>query len=628
MKIKNICLFVALSLVFACTKKEENAPTPNGSESSAEQFFGTTAPKHGKDEIWINNREEPQYMDPILAAGVPDGNLAMNAFARLVQINPETSQPVPDLAERWDVLDEGYRYIFHLREGLKWSDGQPLTAHDFEYSWKRLMNPKTGAQYTALGYTIVEGGEAFGRRAVVISGFSKEAAIDTVQKTLEAKGVSIEKIKPKFQSTDLFVFVNGEGKDADDQRTKLINAITKSNALGQGISAKMADESVVELRALDDRQLEVRLVGPLPYFILLSEFTCFAAVPKHVIERIAKENNGDESSWVRLENIVVSGAYKLVKENFKIDKVYEKNPFYWDAANVKTPRIRVLMIETETAAMNAYKVGEIDWTGPHEVPAEQLNQVQNFKDFHNDPYLGVYYYIINHDLPVLNDVRVRKALSLSIDRETITKNVLAGSYIPYGGLVPDGLAGYKSYQQELYNPEKAKQLLAEAGYPEGKGFPKFKFKYDTKDIHRLIIQAVQQMWKKNLNIDVDMVNVEWKVYLDDLQKHNFEIARQGWIGDFLDPYTFIELNLSNSGNNHSNWKNAEFDALVEKSNQESDLSLRMQMLHDAEKIAMEDQAMIPIYLYTKTYMLKPFIKGFYKDYQDHHLWKHMWVEEK
>ncbi|MEZ4818459.1 MAG: peptide ABC transporter substrate-binding protein [Bdellovibrionota bacterium] len=608
--------------IVACTKKQETQTATTNTLDQG-QYYGTTEPKHGIDEIWINNREEPQYMDPILTHGVPDGALAMNAFARLVQIDPHTAKAAPDLAEKWDVYDEGRRYVFTLREGLKWSDGQPLTAHDFDFAWRRLMDPATGAVYASLAYTTIEGGEAFARKALVVSGFSAAVEAADLQAFLEGQGLSIEKVVARYQSTDHFVFPGGD--DKAKSKKAIENAIHKSNKFGK-LSAKEADGSVVAMRAIDDTHFEVTLVGPLPYFVLLAEFSNFAALPQHVVERVAKENNGDASSWTKLENIVCSGAYKLVKENFKIDKIYEKNPYYWDAANVKTNRIRILMIESENTLMNAYKVGEVDVYGPHQISAEQLGLVKGMKDFHQDPYLGIYYYLVNHKVPGLDNVKVRKALSLAIDRQSLATNVLGDSFFPYGGIVPDGLAGYKSYQQELFNPEKARQLLAEAGYPNGEGFPNFQFLYDTKEIHRTVIQAVQQMWKKELNIDVELVNTEWKVYLHRMQTHNFELGRQGWIGDFIDPFTFHELALSNSGNNHSQWKSATYDELVLGANKEPDQNKRLEMLHEAEKIAIQEQAMIPLLLYTKTYMHKPYVKGFYKDYQDHHLWKHMWID--
>lgn len=615
---KYVCLalscFVLLSTA-SCTKKNKT--------QTSNDYYGTIKPKHNVDEIWINNREEPQHMDPTLATGVSDFNLIMNSFSRLVQIDPKTSKPIGDLALSWDVSEEGKRYIFHLRKDLKWSDGHPLTAHDFEYSWKRLMDPSVGSQYASLAYSSIEGGEAFGRQAVVLSGFAKAPRPSEIQSYLVSKGIAVEKVSQRSNSTDIFVFVGGT--DKDQMRKRILQIFSQHTYFGK-IEASVADSSVVEVRALGDLEFEVRLVGPLPYFVLLAEYSSFAAVPKHVIERVKAENDGDASRWTKLGTMVFSGPYMLVHENFKIDKVYEKNPQYWDASNVRTPRIRVLMIETETALMNAYKVGEVDVFGPHEVPSEMVAEVSKFKDFYDDPYLGVYYYIMNTAVKPLDNPLVRQALALAIDRESLTKNVLGGGYKAYHGFVPDGLAGYKSVQNEMYNPEKARELLAEAGFSNGEGFPKLKFKYDTKDVHRLVAQAVQEMWKKNLNVEFEMSNVEWKIYLDDLHAKRFELSRWGWIGDFLDPFTFLELMLSDSGNNHTQWASPEYDELIHLANTQSDESKRLALFQQAESLIMQEQVVIPLFLYTKTYMLKPYIKGFYKDYQDHHPWKHMWID--
>ncbi len=608
----------------ACTKKQDTSTQTQAGGESSVSYYGTTKPKHGPDEIWVNNREEPQHLDPTLATGVPDGILAMNAFARLVQIDPQTSKPIADLAQSWESMKEGTQFVFTMREGLTWSDGHPLTAHDFEYSWKRLMDPKTGARYAGLAYTAIDGGEAFARGAVALKGWKQKPDVTAVESYLQAQQMAYEKVTQSAHHDVVFVFFANENRAA--QQKDFIKAIAANPINGQTLTPSIANADTVGVKALDAQKLQVQLVGPLPFFVTLAEFSCFAAVPKHVIEKVAKAHNGDETRWTSVDNMVCSGAYCLAEENFKVNKIYKKNPRYWDAASVKTPKIVVKMIEKETAVMNAYKVGELDVFGPHQVPSEMVASVSKFDDYHDDPYLGIYYYIVNTKVQPLDDPRVREALALAIDRKKLTDYVLGGSYKPYHGFVPDGLAGYESRQKELFNPEKARKLLAEAGYPNGEGMPVLKFKYDTKEIHRLVAQAVQQMWKENLNVQFEMVNVEWKIYLDDLNSHNFELTRWGWIGDFLDPFTFHELMLSTSGNNHTNWSSLEYDRLVNTANRQADAQKRLDMLAEAEQIVMDAQAVIPMFLYTKTYMHKPYVKGFYADYQDHHLWKHMYIE--
>lgn len=594
-------------------------------KDSDPSYYGTIKPKHPFDELWINNREEPQHMDPTMVSGVPDGLLIQSTFSRLTAIDPKTGKPVPELADHWDISADGKGYTFYMRKGIKWSDGQPITAHDMEYAWKRLLDPATGAQFQGMLSNVLENGDAFAQRAIHLSGFEKASSSSEIQSFFTKHQIPVTKISARPGFNEVFVFVSGEtGEETQANRDKMLNLLTQEHPWGEKVTAQITNADVVGCKALDDERFEVKLVGPIPYFILLIEHANFGPIPKHVIEKFKAE--GKEEQWVKPENVVVSGPFKLKEEQFKQYKIYEKNPHYWNAENVRLKKVKVLMIEKETAALNSYKVGEIDWIGPHEVPAEQIANVKNFKDYHNDPYLGVYYYITNIRQKPFNDPKVRQALSLAIDRQKITEHVLGGGQIPYNGFFPDGLGGFKSYQGELYNPVKAKQLLAEAGFPEGKGFPKSKFLYDTKEIHRLVIQAVQEMWKQNLGIDIEPTNVEWKVYLDRLEARDFQISRRGWIGDFLDPYTFLELIRSTSPLNPTGWNNPEFDRLLEASNLEGKPDKRAVLINQAEKLAIDDAAYIPIFVYTKTYMLKPYVKGFYSDYQDHHSWQHMWID--
>ena len=588
-------------------------------------YYGTIKPKHPLDEIWINNREEPQYMDPTLVAGVPDGQLSQNTFHRLVALDPRTGQPVPELAERWEVSDNGKTYTFFMRKNLKWSDGHPLTAHDAEYAWKRLMDPNMASQYQGVAADVIENGNAFAQRAIHLTGFEKAVAANDIKSFFIKHDVNVSKIQPRNGTNDMFVFVSGaDGEETKSNREQALKLLLQEHPWGDKVSASVTTADVVEAKALDDERFQVKLIGPLAYFILLAEFSNFAPLPEHVIEKFKTAGKPDD--WYKPENVVVSGAFKLKEEQFKQYKIYEKNPNYWDADNVRLKRVKVVMIENETATLNSYKVGETDWIGPHNVPSEQIPNVSGFKDFHNDPYLGVYSYIVNVKQKPFDDPKVRLALSLAVDRQKITEHVLGGGQIPTRGLFPDGLAGFKGYKPELYNPEKAKQLLAEAGYPEGKGFPKIKYLYDTKEVHRNIVQAIQEMWKQNLGIQIEPINVEWKVYLDRVEKKDFQMARRAWIGDFEDPFTFLEMEVSTSGNNNTNWVNPDYDRLIVASNMEADHDKRAALINQAETMAVDASARVPLYVYTKTYMLKPFVKGFYPSYQDHHAWRHMWID--
>ncbi|MCB0327167.1 MAG: peptide ABC transporter substrate-binding protein [Bdellovibrionales bacterium] len=581
-------------------------------------YFGTTVPKHKANEVWLNNRSEPQWIDPNKANGVPDGHIARNIFARLTQIHPITSQPVPDLAEKWEISEDGTKYTFYIRES-KWSDGQTITAHDFERSWKRLLNPATASVYASLGL-VVKDSSPFFNRAVHVKGFAENIDVDALIEVLkEGQEIRIDKAS---DHAGLYVYI-----EDNDQRRSFIETYNGALVNGQELEAAITDSSVVKAYALDDKRFYVELEDPVLYFLSLIEFSIFAPVPEQALVR-AKNETGNEDNWTRPEYIICSAAHCLSEEKFRQYKIFIKNPYYWDAKNTRSDIIKIQMVEKETTSVNFYRSGEYEWIGPGELPTEYTDTLKQYKDYHNDPYLGIYTYIYNVEKEPFTDPNVRKALSLAVDRDKITTHVVTAGQQPASDVVPDGLTGYKSGERKMYDPEEARRLLSEAGYPNGQGFPKVEFKYNTQDTHRLIAEAVQQMWKTNLNIDVELTNVEWRVYLDDQINGNFDITRQGWIGDFPDPYTFLDLYMSYSGNNHTRWVNHKYDSLVQEANRTADYDVRNKIFSEAVDILMADAPVLPIYIYTRSYLKKPFLKGFYKDYQDHHSWKYMWIDDR
>jgi oligopeptide transport system substrate-binding protein len=295
---------------------------------------------------------------------------------------------------------------------------------------------------------------------------------------------------------------------------------------------------------------------------------------------------------------------------------------------VSLDKIKILEVESYNTTLNLYRTGDLDWLGSNgALPSEFMDHLQTFKDFKRDPYLSVYFYWINTQAPPMDNVLVRKALALSIDRTAITTHITRSGQIPTADLVPDGLAGYRGLKRPLFNPEEARALLAQAGYPNGRNLPSITLIYNTSEGHKQIAEAVQAMWKKHLNIDVKIENQEWKVFLKNLQMQQFQIARMGWVGDYPDPNTFLhDLLTTHSGNNHSNWKNKVFDAQVDAANSLSDPAQRLEGLRKAEAIAMDAQPLIPFYVYTRAYMTKPYVKGIWSNYQDHHPFKYMSID--
>jgi len=604
------CLLV---LSFSCQKESRD-------------YFGSTVPKHPPNELWINNSTELEWLDPGKATGVPEGQILQNIFAGLVSPHPKTLEPIPELAKRWVISDNGKKYTFYLRKSV-WNDGTPLTAHDFEYSWKRAIDPRTiGGQYASLFYPIVNA-QAFNQKALVVSGLAKNTDADVLRKRF-SKYIPVDEVHLDALSRLATVYVGGNPKDKAEYRNLVLRKLNGSTIAGQKIRVKVADSSIVGIRATSDYTLEVQLNSPVPYFLDLPTHYTFFPVPRHLIERL-KANGINPDLWTRKEHIVSNGAYSMKEWKFRQHYIFEKNPNYWDVGNVRTNRIKILMIESYNTGLNFYRSGEVDWTGAQGmIPAEYLDHLSHFKDAHNDAYMGNYYYMVNTKKPPFDDVKVRRALSLSIDRESLCRNVTRGGQVPTASLVPDGLAGYQAPKLTLFDLETARELLAKAGYPAGKGFPESTLLYNTTEQHRQVAEAIQQMWKKNLGIHVELQNQEWKVYLKNRELFNYDVARAGWIGDYPDPTTFLDLLSKYSGNNQVGWENDEYDRLLATASKTQDRKRRLMLLRQAEELMLKDQPLIPLFVYTKTYMRKPYLKGFWPNYQDRHDWKYFWIDKR
>ena len=594
-----------------------------GCRKSDPDYFGSTKPLHPPDEIWINNGNEPEWIDPGLCSDSTGGEVIWNMFDGLVSLHPQTLDPMPAIAERYELSEDKKTYTFHLRES-KWSDGKPFTAHDFEWAWKRVLDPKTASKYSMILFPL-KNGDAFNQQALHLKGVADKT--DEEIKAIVEDAIPLSKIKR--DGDDVFAFAT-EPTDEEGNVT-----LTREQALDRlllkQINVQIADRSVVGVRAVSDHKLVVDLEVPVPYFLNLLGFYTFMPIPRHLIEDL--ESKGlNPDLWTRPEYVVCNGAYKMTEWRFRQHMLFEKNEHYWNADDptlFRVKKVRALMIESYNTALNMYCTGEIDWLGSQTpVPSEFVDQMQTFKDYNNSPYLAAYFYWINVEAPPVDDPLVRKALSLAIDREKITKYITRAGQLPSATIVPDGLAGYQALDRPIFDAEAARAALAEAGYPGGKDFPPLTLMYNTSESHKQIATAVQQMWKDNLDIDVTIENQEWKVYLGRLSKVDFQMARLGWIGDYADPNTFLELFASTNGNNHSNWKDEKFDQMLQEANAMADKQARLDKLREAEAYAFESQPMLPIYVYTKPTMSKPYLGGIFGNYQDRHPWKYFHIKEE
>ncbi len=502
-------------------------------ETSKEKEEGTNKSTEPK-VLNLNNSSEPGSLHPAKAQGTHDSWILNHTFEGLTK-KTEEGEIVPAVAESWETSEDGKTLTFKLKDGLKWSNGDPITANDFEYAWKYALNPDTAADYAYQLYYL-KGGEAY--------------------------------------------------------------------------NAKKGKEEDVGVKATDDLTLEVTLEEPTPYFLDLTSFYAFFPINKKVQE--------ENPEWAQEgETHVSNGPFKLTEWKHKESIKIEKNENYYDKDQVKLDAVNFALIEDENTAWQMYENGELDLAYP--LPVDKQGQLVNSgdKEFQNGPELAVYYYNLNTKVKPFNNIKVRKALSMAIDRKMITDNVTQGGQQPAYGIVPPGIPDATGDFQEntgnLFeeNVDEAKKLLKEGLAEEGmKKMPDFSILFNTLDAHKKIAEAVQEMWRKNLGVEVKLENAEFQVKLDREKAGDFQISRAGWVGDYVDPMTFM-LWETDGAYNDADWSNKEYDKYLKESKTALKPEDRMPILHKAEKVLIDEMPIIPIYFYTKPYMVKSNVTGIY-----------------
>lgn len=375
------------------------------------------------------------------------------------------------------------------------------------------------------------------------------------------------------------------------------------------LKGDLKDFDEVGIKALDPLTLEITLANPTPYFLQLLDHQSYFPVHRGTIENFGQPDERG-TRWTRPGNFVGNGAFKLQewKLNKRIDVV--KNNQYWDAGNVNLNSIRFYPTENVSTEERMFRAGQLHVTGT--IP---IDKIDVYKRDHPEllriaAYLGTYYYRFNVDKPPYNDKRVRTALNLAIDRKQIVERVTKGEQLPATTFTPPETLGYTAKSEIEFKPEKARLLLAEAGYPNGEGFPITSLLYNTSEGHRKIAVAIQQMWKKHLNIDITLNNQDWKVYLDSVNSGNYDISRAGWIGDYVDPNTFLDMWITDGGNNQTGWSNTRYDEIITRiAPATANRAQRYQLFQEAESILLDELPIIPIYIYTSISLAHPSVKG-------------------
>ncbi|WP_340673856.1 peptide ABC transporter substrate-binding protein [Brevibacillus agri] len=485
-----------------------------------------------KQEVVFNAKSEPPDLNPLTSTDTTSFWI-MDHLGEGLYTKDKEGNPILGAAKEVKLSDDKLKYTFILRDDAKWSNGEPVTAEDFAYTFMKHIDPATASTTAYLLYYI-KGAEAYNK---------------------------------------------GTGKAED-----------------------------VGIKAVDEKTLEIELVAPTSYFDKMLATRYWHPINKKLAEANPK--------WAAdAETYISNGAYKLVSWKHDSELVIEKNEHYWNKDDVKMEKITWKMVNDATTSYQMYKSGELDFN--KEMPSDILAQEKSSPDYKSVPYYGTYMYMFNVTKEPFTNKKVRRAFAMAIDRKALTEMVSQGgetpaySMVPRGAITPTG----KDFREEggdyfKEDVAEAKKLLAEGMQEEGwSTLPEVTLMYNTDESHKKVAQAIQEMLKKNLGVEVKMMNQEWKVYLDTTKQKNYQMARMGWVGQISDPAFNLDYYLGDSPNNRTGWVNKEYDQLNMAAKVEQDPNKRMELLHKAEAVLMDDMPFIPIYHYQQNYLVKPNLEG-------------------
>lgn len=521
----------AFTIVLAACGGSNNTDGDKGNNESDNNASGEEALAE-EQELNLNIKSEPPSLHPGTSSDTTSSAVLDQVFEGLTRINLE-GEPEEAMAESIDVSEDGLTYTFKIREDANWSNGDPVTAEDFEYAWKWVLDPESADTDYSYQLYYIKGAED-----------AKENG-----GSLDDVGITVE----------------------------------------------------------DEKTLVVELAQPTDYFLELTAFHTYYPLNKEVVE------GNDKWALDASEDYVTNGPFTLDAWEHKDRIILGKNEDYWDADTVKLETITMHMIDEESTALSMYENDELDWVGDpvDAIPLAAIPTMKDAGELHISDRAGLYYYTLNTEDEVLGNANIRKALALSVNRQGIVDNVTKSEEKPAMALVPPSMfeeneEGYFKDNDLDSAKEYLEKGLEELGLDK---LPAIKLSYNTDEGHEAIAQAVQDMWNKNLDLDVELNNEEWNVYLDSLGEGNYEIGRIGWIADFNDAINFLEIFETVGGNNYTNWENDDFKALLKDSRTELDSDKRQEILKEAEELFMDELPIVPIYFYTNAYATKDNVKG-------------------
>lgn len=604
----------------------------------------------------FNNSTEIESVDPARVTGAPEGRVIRMLFEGLYRPDPKTLEPRPAMAVSVDpkeiLSEDGRTYTFKIRHDATWTDGSSVTAGDFRWSWRRFLHPEMGSKYRFLLTDYVVGADKYASPAMLEPGDSVNVELTDRPKPLQVfpsgtilRGQLVRIDKPpkppenspdaekkieEWKETWVFI-IRIDGKDR-----KFCKSAADASANIEHCSHVLYDFDKVAIKAIAKDTLEVTLKSPTPYFIYLMQF-----YPTFPVNRKCVEQFGFPA-WTRPENIVTNGPFILHTRAIRDRIRVVKNDAYWTAENVKLKTVDVFAIKSATTALNMYLDGQLDWSPA--LPAYLIHDVEDRDDYYVRATLTIYFYRINTTRSPFNLKKeervvdgkrvvvdrsklVRQALNRSVNKELICSQVLRAGQQAARSFVPPGLPGYQAAKCGKYDVNEARRLMKEAGFEGGQGCPTIEILHNAARSHRQLAEVIQDQWQKNLGINVVIRSLEWGSYLSAEQNLEYDVARAGWIGDYPDPNTFLDLFITDGPQNNTGWGNPEYDRIIAEAKYEQDPQQRLDLLRQAEAILMDELPIIPIYSYVNTHLVRNYVKGFYTNSQDLHPIRDIYIDQ-